>query len=95
MFDVELVATIRRSANGADDGKEVSLTNRSTGSWPIGWTIRSDQRTVYVDRNDCINDYVPEGTKTSSGSLRYKSIRRQLGAGIALLVVMVSIFSYA
>ena len=86
IYDVELKATIRRSTN------EAAISSRSADSWPIGRTIRSNKWTIYVDRNECISDYVPE---TSSGSLGYANMRRQLGAGIALWVVMAAIFSLA
>ena len=86
IYEVELVASIRKSTN------EAAIASRSADSWPIGRTIRSSQWTIYVDRNECISDYVPE---TSGGSSGYANMRGQLGAGIALWVVVAAIFSLA
>ena len=89
-FDVKLVATIRRSTdneNGAD--QSAALASRSTGDWPMGRTIRSENWTIYVDRTQCINDYEPEGTDTSAGTLNFTSTLKL--RGIALVATMTSL----
>ena len=78
-FDVTLTATISRSTND-----NAALASRSTGDWPMGRTIRTDNWTIFVDRTQCTNDYDPEALDTSDGKRHH-----HLG-GAAFVVTMAS-----